>query len=179
MNVEVRGKKDVKVTQRLQEHAEKKLSKLNKFIDDSKMAQVMLSSEGDAFKVEVTIPLNGIILRGEEINVDKYAAIDEIVDKLERQFDKHKTKLYKRYRESGLKYMEPESAVPAEKDEEMFHIVRTKTIPVKPMDEEEAIMQMNLLGHSFFVFFNARTERVNIVYKRNRENEYGLIDPEV
>ena len=71
MNVEVRGKKDVKVTQRLQEHAEKKLSKLDKFIDDSKTAQVMLSSEGDAFKVEVTIPLNGIILRGEEINADK------------------------------------------------------------------------------------------------------------
>ncbi len=179
MNVEVRGKKDVKVTQRLQEHAEKKLSKLDKFIDDSKTAQVMLSSEGDQFKVEVTIPLNGIILRGEETNADKYAAIDDIVDKLERQFDKHKTKLYKRYRESGLKYMEPDSSVPAEKEEELFHIVRTKRIPVKPMDEEEAIMQMNLVGHSFFVFFNAKTERVNIVYKRNRENEYGLIDPEV
>ena len=75
--------------------------------------------------------------------------------------------------------MEPETSVPAEQEDELFHIVRNKKIPVKPMDEEEAIMQMNLLGHNFFVFFNAKSERVNIVYKRNRENEYGLIDPEV
>ena len=178
MNVEVRGK-NMAVTKALHDYSEKRLSKLSKYIDDSKTAQVALSSEGDFYKVEVTISLNGIILRGEEKNEDMYAAIDEMVEKMERQFNKHKTKLYRRYRESGIKYLEAEiPASSAETADELFRIVRTKKFAMKPMDEEEAIMQMNLLGHNFFVFYNARTEKMNVVYKRNRENEYGLIEPE-
>ena len=178
MNIEVRGK-NLSVTKALNDYSEKKLSKLGRFIDDSKTAQVALSSDGDFYKVEVTISLNGIILRGEEKNADMYAAIDEIADKLERQFNKHKTKLYRRYRESGIKYLEPDASAPAAADaDEAFRIVRTKKFAMKPMDEEEAIMQMNLLGHNFFVFRNAKTERVNVVYKRSNDNEYGLIEPE-
>ncbi len=178
MNIEVRGK-NMEVTKALHDYSEKRLSKLSKYIDDSKTAQVALSGERGIYKVEVTIFLNGIILRGEEKNPDMYAAIDEIVEKLERQFNKHKTKLYRRYRESGIKYMETEPIADlTEEKDERFHIVRTKKFAVKPMDEEEAIMQMNLLGHNFFVFYNAKTEQVNIVYKRSNENEYGLIEPE-
>ncbi len=177
MNIEVRGK-NVTVKSYQAEYAEKKLAKLNKYIDDEKTAQVALSREGDLYKVEVTIALNGLILRGEEKNADERAAIDAVVDKLERQFDKHKTKLYKRYRESGIKYMNAEPVLPEPVKDEPFHIVRSKKFALKPMDEEEAIMQMNMLGHNFFVFFNMKTKQVNVVYKRNNANEYGLIEPE-
>lgn len=178
MKIEIRGK-NIALTDALKEHATKRLSKLEKYIDDLRVAQVALSVEGEGHKVEVTIPLNGVILRGEECSEDMYTSIDMVVDKLEKQIEKYKTRLYRSYRGAGLKQaatdgIQRDTAV---KDSDEFNIVRTKRFALKPMDEEEAIMQMNLLGHNFFVFFNAKTEEVNVVYKR-LDGNYGLIEPD-
>lgn len=176
MKFEFRGK-NIEVTQALKDYAEKRLSKLEKYIEDVRTAQVAFSIEGEKHKVEVTIPLNGIILRGEEATDDMYTSIDVVQEKLERQIEKYKTKLYKHHKGAGFKQAVVEEVKQeAPKDEEGFKIVRTKRFALKPMDAEEAIMQMNLLGHSFFVFFNAETEEVNVVYRRHDGN-YGLIEP--
>lgn len=176
MKFEFRGK-NIEVTQALKDYAEKRLSKLERYIEDVRTAQVTFSIEGEKHKVEVTIPLNGIILRGEEATDDMYSSIDAVQEKLERQIDKYKTKLYKHHKGIGFKQAVVEEIKnEAAKDEEGFRIVRTKRFALKPMDAEEAIMQMNLLGHNFFVFFNAETEEVNVVYRRNDGN-YGLIEP--
>lgn len=179
MKLDIRGK-NIEVTDALRDYTTKRLSKLEKYIDDMKGAQVALSVEGTVHKVEVTIPLNGMILRGEESTDDMYTSIDMVEDKLEKQIEKYKTKLYRTHRGVGLK-----KAVKEEIEKELkfdntaaepFKIVRTKRFALKPMDEEEAIMQMNLLGHNFFVFFNAQSEEVNVVYKR-KDGNYGLIEP--
>ncbi len=136
--------------------------------------------EGEGHKIEVTIPLNGIILRGEESSDDMYSSIDLVVEKLEKQIDKYKTKLYKQHRGASLKkaLQEKIKVELAQNDPvENFKVVRTKRFALKPMDVEEAIMQMNMLGHNFFVFFNATSDEVNVVYKR-RDRDYGLIEPE-
>ncbi|MDD3365595.1 MAG: ribosome-associated translation inhibitor RaiA, partial [Syntrophomonas sp.] len=131
-------------------------------------------------KVEVTIPLNGLILRGEVTAEDMYSAIDMVIEKLEKQIEKHKTKLYKSHRGSGLKQAvadEIKRQLEHQDTTEKFKIVRTKRFALKPMDEEEAIMQMSLLGHTFFVFFNAETDEVNVVYRR-KDGNFGLIEPD-
>jgi len=131
-------------------------------------------------QVEVTIPLTGVLLRAEERASDMYASIDLVAEKLERQIRKHKTRLNRKIRqEGGLKNFFKESpdveSKPFEEDEE-FELVRTKRFTLKPMDVDEAILQMNMLGHNFFVFANAATDQVNVVYKRN-DGKYGLIEP--
>ncbi len=177
MRIEVRGK-NIELTNALREYVEKRLSKLERFIDDLKEAQVTLSVEGDSHRVEVTIPLNGVILRGEEKTDDMYSSVDLVVDKLEKQIDKYKTRIYRRYRGAGLKKAVVElPPVKEEEKEEAAKVVRTKRFALKPMDVEEAIMQMNLLGHSFFVFFNAESGEVNVLYRR-KDGNYGLIEPE-
>lgn len=180
MKFEIRGR-NIEITDALREYTTKRLSKLEKYIDDVKEVQVALSVEGDRHKVEVTIPLNGMILRGEESTVDMYSAIDLVEEKLEKQIEKHKTKLYKHHRGVGLKKaFREEIQMDLEQSEqkiEKFKVVRSKRFALKPMDAEEAIMQMNLLGHSFFVFFNPESEQVNVVYRR-KDNNYGLIEPE-
>jgi putative sigma-54 modulation protein len=175
MRFEIRGK-NIEVTDALKEYTTKRLSKLEKYFDDSRDAQVAMSVEGDRHKVEVTIPLNGIILRGEEASEDMYSSIDLVEEKLEKQLDKYKTKLNKSHRASGLKKALLDNPAGINTPADKFKIVRTKRFALKPMDEEEAIMQMNLLGHNFFVFFNANTDEVNVVYKR-KDCNYGLIEP--
>lgn len=175
MNFDVRGK-NLEVTEALKDYAEKRLSKLERFIEDAKIAQVTLSVEGDSKKVEVTIPLNGVLLRGEEAGPDMYASIDLVVEKLEKQIDKYKTKLYKRDRGIGFKKNFVRELEEANEAVEHFKIVRTKRFALKPMDAEEAVMQMNLLGHNFFVFFNSGSDEVNVVYRRN-DGLFGLIEP--
>lgn len=178
MRFDIRGK-NIEVTDALKEYTTRRLSKLEKYIEDVKEAQVALSVEGENHKVEVTIPLNGIILRGEEATEDMYSSIDLVEEKLERQIRKYKTKLYRNNRGVGFKkalHEEIETEMKKNKPEEKFQVVRTKRFALKPMDEEEAIMQMNLLGHTFFVFLNAETDEVNVVYKR-KDCNYGLIEP--
>ncbi|MGI6550469.1 MAG: ribosome hibernation-promoting factor, HPF/YfiA family [Syntrophomonadales bacterium] len=175
MRFDIRGK-NIEVTEALKDYVEKRLSKLERFIEDVRVAQVTLSVEGESHKVEVTIPLNGIILRGEEETEDMYSSIDLVVDKLEKQIDKYKTKLYRRYRGIGFRKSLVRELETSGEAVEQFKIVRTKKFALKPMDVEEAVMQMNLLGHSFFVFFNSGTEEVNVVYRRHDGN-FGLIEP--
>jgi putative sigma-54 modulation protein len=179
MQLEIRGK-NIELTDALKDYTTKRLSKLEKYIEDARIAQVALSVEGEKHKVEVTIPLNGLILRGEVASEDMYMAIDLVVEKLEKQIEKHKTKLFKSYRGGGLKQALAEEIQKELSDKdtiEKFKVVRTKRFAMKPMDEEEAIMQMNLLGHTFFVFMNAETDEVNVVYKR-KDRHYGLIEPD-
>ena len=179
MKFDIRGK-NIELTDALKDYTTKRLSKLEKYIEDVKEAQVALSVGAEGHKVEVTIPLNGIILRGEDCTDDMYSSIDLVVEKLEKQIQKYKTRLYRNNRGAGFKKALREEAI-KELDQspatEKFNIVRTKRFALKPMDEEEAIMQMNLLGHNFFVFFNSGTEEVNVVYKR-KDKGYGLIEPE-
>lgn len=179
MKFEIRGK-NIELTEALKDYTTKRLSKLEKYIDNVKEAKVALSVGSEGHKVEVTIPLNGVILRGEEATDDMYSSIDMVVEKLEKQIEKYKTKLYKNHRGAGLKQAlkeEIKENLDKYQDTESFRIVRNKKFALKPMDEEEAIMQMLLLGHSFFVFFNSHSDEVNVVYKR-KDGNYGLIEPD-
>jgi len=129
--------------------------------------------------VEVSIPLPGVMLRAEEKQPDMYASIDLVVDKLERQIRKHKTKANRKIRqEAGIRDMLRMDVPNIQEDEEDYELVRTKRFTLKPMDIDEAIMQMNMVGHSFFVFSNSDTSQVNVVYKRE-DGKYGLIEPAI
>lgn len=172
MKVQVRGR-NVEVTNALKEYVEKRLGKLVKYLDLIEEAQVTLTVEKDSHRVEVTIPINGIILRGEESTGDMYASIDLVVEKLEKQIERYKGKLYRRLGRQNTEVKAGDN----KKEEDGLQIVRTKRFAMKPMSVDEAVMQMNLLGHSFFVFSNADTEKVNVVYRR-KDGNYGLIEPE-
>ncbi|CAM3530517.1 ribosome hibernation-promoting factor, HPF/YfiA family [Marinicrinis lubricantis] len=183
MRFHIRGK-DMELTTALREYVEKKLSKLEKYFDTplTSDVHVTLSVVRDRQKVEVTIPLSGVLLRAEEKSEDMYASIDLVLDKLERQIRKHKTKLNRKLRQQGSPRVlfkenaETSSVAVAEQLDDDYELVRTKSFDLKPMDVEEAILQMNMIGHSFFVFANMDTEEVNVVYKRN-DGRYGLIEP--
>lgn len=173
MRITVRGK-NLEVTEALREYVAKRLGKLEKFFELDE-AQVTLLVERENHVVEVTIPFNGVILRGEEETGDMYTSIDLVVDKLEKQIDKYKTRLLsRRSKTQATREVSPERA-PKPKDDEP-KIMRTKRFAMKPMPVDEAVMQMNLLGHSFFVFTNSDTEDVNVVYRR-KDGNYGLIEP--
>lgn len=181
MKVLVRGR-NVEVTDALKGYVEKRVGKLGKFLDGANEATVILTvegvsrNEGASHRVEVTIPFNGMILRGEEATGDMYSSIDLVVEKLEKQIGKYKGKLFRRRAAvDGKSYAEPR--VRDEEDYEDLQLVKIKRFAFRPMHVDEAIMQMNLLGHSFFVFVNAETEQVNVVYKR-KDGKYGLIEPD-
>jgi ribosomal subunit interface protein len=181
MNYNIRGE-NIEVTPAIREYVEKKVAKLKRYFDETPEANVNVNlrfNQDKTSKVEVTIPmLNNLVLRAEETNADMYAAIDLIVDKLERQIRKHKTKVNRKAREKGDIGLTFATAVTTDNDEyaeEELEVVRTKRFDLKPMDNEEAILQMNLLGHSFYVFTNADTNRTNVVYKR-KDGRYGLIE---
>lgn len=174
----IRGK-NIEVTPSLKEYVEKRVGKVTKYFDKVGEITVLLTVSKGRHIVEVTVPVHGVLLRGEEATMDMYTSIDLVVEKLERQVHKYKTKLTKRFREGGFK-AEALAAMPpaAKKADEAaeFPVVKTKRFAVKPMDVQEAIMEMNLLNHDFFVFRDATTEEVNVVYRRSDGN-YGLIEP--
>ncbi len=176
----VRGE-NIEVTPAIREYLEKKISKLERYFTESLDAKVNVNlkfNQDKTSKVEVTIPLQQLVLRAEETNVDMYAAIDLITDKLERQIRKHKTKVNRKFREKGdipVTFATTESPETFDVDEDDLELVRTKRFDLKPMDNEEAILQMNMLGHSFYVFTNSDTNRTNVVYKR-KDGRYGLIE---
>ncbi|MDK2919024.1 MAG: putative sigma-54 modulation protein [Candidatus Petromonas sp.] len=173
MRVIVSGK-NMEVTDALKDAVTGKLERFSKYFKDDIEAQATLSVEKHRQIVEVTIPLNGTILRAEEENDDMYSAIDRAIDKLHKQMEKHKTKLEKRYQ--GHETIRFEHMPVSERNKEESKIVKTKKFAIKPMDPQEAVMQMDLLGHNFFVFTNAETDEVNVVYKR-KDGNYGLIEP--
>lgn len=178
MKLSVRGK-NIEVTPSLDSYARKKLGKLTKFLEGASEAQVAMSVIRENHIVEVTVNFDGLILRGEESTPDMYASIDMVVEKLGKQVAKYKTRLNKTLRGRGLRVAAEKlgSALQVEEEEERG-VVKTKRFPLKPMGVEEANLQMNLLGHSFFVFMNAESNRINVLYRRNDGN-YGLIDPEI
>src|SRR5690606_31054373 len=179
MNYNIRGK-NIEVTKSIREYVEKKISKLNKYFDTPPASDVHvnLSVYNDEQKIEVTIPMPNLLLRAEEQHADLYAAIDLVVDKLERQIRKHKTKVNRKFRQKGIRdfiFTEPETE--EEKNvKDKIEIVRVKRFDLKPMDSEEAVLQMDMLGHNFFVITNAETNDINVVYKR-KDGKYGLIEP--
>lgn len=173
MKITVSGK-NMDVTNALRNTVEKKMSKLDKYFSKDVEVNATVSVEKNRHIFEVTIPLTKTILRAEEVTEDMYNSIDNAVDILERQIRKHKTKLQKKHHSGGTFKFENINQL-AEDDNEP-KIVKTKKFAVKPMDEEEAVLQMELIGHSFFVFRNAETDEVNVVYKR-KDGNYGLIEP--
>ena len=163
------------LTEGLKKMVEKKLGKLDKFFQADTPCNVTLSTQKDMQKIEVTIPVKGSVIRAEESTEDMYQSIDLVVDVLERQIRKYKDKLITKHQSSSFTAAFLKEA--AEYDEEEIKIVRTKQIDLKPMTPEEACLQMELLGHSFFVFLNGDSGKVNVVYKRKTKS-YGLIEPE-
>lgn len=176
MKISVRGK-NIEVTPALVSYAEKKLGKLAKYFDKETEAQVMLTVIRDEHIVEVTVIYEGLILRGEESSGDMYASIDLVVDKLEKQVAKYKTRLNRSLRQRGLRPISVKLAQGRLEEDDQSRLVKTKRFTLKPMDVEEAILQMNLLGHDFFVFANAETEKMNVLYRR-KDGDYGLIEPD-
>lgn len=173
MKVNIYGK-NMQLTEALREATIKKVKRLDKFFQQDVEAKIVLSIEKKEQKVEVTIPFNGRIVRVEEACDDMYNSIDEAVESLEQQIRKYKTKLQdKRQNNESIKF---ENIEPLEEEDNEFKVVKTKRFAIKPMNIEEAILQMDLLKHNFFVFLNADSEEVNVVYKRKDKN-YGLIEP--
>lgn len=173
MRINVKAK-NTQVTEPLTDYINKRFSKLEKyFVDADLTSTVTLIVEKGIHRVEATIPLNRYILRAEESSGDMYASIDGVVDKLERQIRKYKTKVNRKGKVQTFADTVEANVAPLDEDEK---VIKTKTFVLKPMDEEEAIMQMELLGHTFFVFLHAETNNVNVVYKR-KDGQYGLIQP--
>jgi len=172
----IRGK-NIEITPALRDYVEKRVGKVTKYFDKVGEITVLLTVSKGRHIVEVTVPVQGVLLRGEEATMDMYTSIDLVIEKLERQIHKHKTKLEKRFRAGGFKSEAFASPIIPEKIDENddYPIVKTKRFAVKPMDAQEAIMQMNLLNHDFFVFRDSTTEEVNVVYRRNDGN-YALIE---
>lgn len=163
-------------SQSLRAYAIKKIGKLDRFFKTEAEAFVTFSVERGRFLAEITIHNNGLYYRASELTNDMYASVDSGVAAIERQIRRNKTRLEKKLREGALEREAIPSYVPAEDDgDEEFNIVRSKRFPIKPMSVQEAILQMNLLGHEFFVFKNMdEEEAVSVVYKR-KKGDYGLI----
>ncbi|MBQ1893803.1 MAG: ribosome-associated translation inhibitor RaiA [Clostridia bacterium] len=173
MRISITGK-NIEVSEYLKELTLKKMSKLDRYFPADTVAQVTMALEKNRHIVEVTIPYSGGIIRGEEVTGDMYASIDNVIAKLERQIIRHRTKLEKNLKAEAFNEPMPDYT---EDEDEGPRVVKVKRFSIKPMSEEEAILQMELLGHSFFVFTNAETEDINVLYKR-KDGNLGLIEPE-
>ena len=166
--------KNYKLNDNLKEVAEKKLGKLDKYFSEDVECRVTYSQERNFRKVEVTIIIPGTILRAEESTDDIYTSIDRVVDALVSQIKKHKTRLQKRF--IGTETIRFENIPEVEEEIEISKIVKIKTFGVKPMSADEAILQMELIGHNFYVFLDGETDLVKVVYKR-KDGNYGMLEP--
>ena len=167
--------KNIDITPGLKEAAENKIGKLERYFSPDTEVIVALSAQKDRQKIEVTIPVKGNTIRAEESSTDMYVSIDLVEEIIERQIRRYRKKLIDK-KQSALSFSEAFLQEEPE-HEETIKIVKTKRFAMKPMDPEEACIQMELLGHNFFMFLNADTNEVNVVYKR-KSNSYGLIEPE-
>ena len=174
MKFKISGK-NIDLTDELRERVMKKIGKLDKFFSSETEASVMMSIQKSRHIIEVTIPYNGMFFRAEVTTDDMFASIDKSVDIIERQIRKNKTRLEKKMLSGSIRtdYVDGDIYVDEEKE---FRIERRKKFNTKPMTTEEAILQMNLIGHEFFVFVNSDTKDVNVVYKR-KDGNYGIIEP--
>ncbi|MBO8142033.1 MAG: ribosome-associated translation inhibitor RaiA [Firmicutes bacterium] len=175
--------KNLQVTPALREHAERKVKKLLKFFDGDRhaiMADLVLSCQRDRQQAEITLRVGGLIVRGVGNTDDMYVSIDQAVDRIERQIRKFKTRIQQRLQERprpAAAAEEPASSPEAQEESDQPRVVRVKRFAIKPMTVDEAVLQMELLGHDFFVFTNAATDEVNVLYRR-QAGDYGLIEPE-
>ncbi|MBQ3281273.1 MAG: ribosome-associated translation inhibitor RaiA [Eubacterium sp.] len=181
MKVNITGK-NYTIYDKLEDTIEKKLSRLDKYFSEDIVANVVLSQKRGRDKIEVTINAKGAVFRAEELNSDIYEAIDKVVDKLSNQISKFKGKLAKRYNDNkALKFefdeQEPEAEEEGESFEEVYEtpVVKTKKFELRPMNVDEAILEMEMLGHNFFVYLDMDTNSVNVVYKRNG-GSYGVLE---
>ena len=168
--------KNITVTDGLRTAVEDKLGKLERYFTPDTEVVVTLSVEKERQKIEVTIPVKGNIIRSEQVSNDMYVSIDLVEEVIERQLKKYRTKLVTK-QQSAASVFKQDFLDAASDDDEEIKIIRSKKFDMKPMYPEDACVQMELLGHSFFVFRNADTDEVNVVYKR-KGNTYGLIEPE-
>jgi putative sigma-54 modulation protein len=183
MKFNIRGIQ-LEVTEALRDYAIKKIGRLEKYFDTPPASDVTVTMSviRDMQSVEVTIPLPGVLLRAEARTPDMYASIDLVEEKLERQIRKFKTKVNRKARQEGSvrslfkENFDAQVAPGHPEEEEEFEVVRTKKFTLKPMDVEEAILQMNMIGHNFFVFNNMESNEINVVYRRE-DGKYGLIEP--
>lgn len=175
MKITLRGK-NIEITEAIEEKVSEKLSKLDKYfiVSENVEAKILVRTYPYGQKIEVTIPTEYVLLRAEVVDQDLYNAIDLVIDKLEGQIRKYKTRLNRKSKDNKLAF-NLASIEPLEEEEDV--LVKTKTITPKPMDMEEAIMQMELIGHSFFVYRDTETDAISIVYRRN-DGDYGLIETE-
>ena len=171
--------RNIEITDGLKKAVEEKLHKLGKYFTEDTEAKITLSVQKEAHKIEVTIPTKQGLIRAEEVSEDMYVSIDKVEDIIERQIKKFKNKLVDR-KQSGVSFSElfinEEDSDVEEEDE--IKIVKTKRFSIKPMDPEEACLQMELLAHDFYVFRNAISDEICVVYKR-KDGKYGIIEPEV
>ena len=167
--------RNIDITEGLKSAVQEKLGKLERYFTPETEIHVTLSVEKDRQKIEVTIPVKGNIIRSEQVSSDRYVSIDLVEEVIERQLRKYKTKIVNQQQAGGnfqKEFVEDEFL-----EDEEVNIIRTKKFGIKPMYPEDACVQMELLGHNFYVFRNAETDEVNVVYKR-KGNTYGLIEPE-
>lgn len=183
MKYNVRGQR-MEVTEALRDYVEKKLTRLERYFEAPPQSDVnvTLSVTKGQQAVEVTIPMPGFVLRAEEKRDDMYASIDFVVDKLERQIRKHKTKINRNFRHPGSAralfkedFGSGNISTLARDEEDDLELVRTKKFSLKPMDVEEAILRMNMVGHNFFVFNNSANKEISVVYRRH-DGKYGLLE---
>ena len=168
--------KNVEVTEALRSHLTEQLRKLEKYFNHLQTAEAVQSKQRNWHILEVTLHADGLIIRATERSSDMYASIDAVVEKLERQIRDYKERLIHRARAPATKRLPAAETTDTERAGERPRIVKTKRFAIKPMSPEEAALQMDLLGHDFFVFSNAETQQVNVLYRRH-DNDYGLIEP--
>ena len=175
MKIKITGR-NIELTEGLKKAVEDKLNKLEKYFTPDTDVYVTLSVEKERQKVEVTIPMKGNIVRSEQVSNDMYVSIDLVEEVIERQLKKYRTKLIAKHQSAATAFKQEFLDEQSVEDEEI-QITRVKKFDMKPMYAEDACVQMELLGHDFYVFVNAETDEVNVVYKR-KGNTYGLIEPE-
>ena len=178
MEIQIRGEK-IKITDAMRSYIEEKIGKLDKYLENSENvhAHVIVKVKGHEDTVEITIPLKSFILRSEETQEDFYAAVDKTIDKLERQIRKNKTRLMAKHEKASFDFNFDSIVVEKKEEKDQRKVVKRKTIEVKPMSEEEAIIQMELLGHEFFMYKDSETMEVAVVYKR-KDGNYGVLESE-
>lgn len=175
MNVNVKGR-NIDVTPALKDYVEKKITKVTKQFKTVGDISAVLKVEKGNHIVEITVPASGILLRAQETTKDMYSSIDLVVEKIERQIHKYKTRLMKR-KYSNFSDVAPAEPAPAVEEDGEFEIIKNKKFTLHPMTVEEAILQMNLLNHDFFVFYDPDLGSTNVVYRR-KDGKYGLLSPE-
>ncbi len=169
--------KNIELTQGLKDAVEERFKKLDKYFNKDTEAIVTLIVEKERQKIEVTIPMKGQYLRAEEVTSDMYASIEAVTNTLEAQLKKHRQKIINRQQSNSSAIFASDFLSDEETDEEPIKIIKSKKFDMKPMYPEDACLEMDLTGHDFFMFRNAETDEINVVYKRKNKT-YGLIEPE-